>query len=246
MSVDTHAAGDIRLNEMFIKQEIDMMCAQAWLTEDPKEEARLKEEAIDKSIEHNVPCVYTQMISFTTTPEKAAQWEKDKKIKKKGKGAMVAAVVGGAVVIGAIGLAIYAFGDVGATTSGASSALGSAFTGGTGQLSNAVDCCNCMSLCPNFCDKVPCCGDCWSGFSECGNLACPCCQGCSDAIGSAAAGCTGACEGICGACGGLIEGCSSACAGCGECCGTFFTHLGACAGMCLECIGGLCSALGSL
>jgi hypothetical protein len=119
----------IPLDKVFIKQRIDLLTAQAWLSQ----ENVLVDEVIQLSLKHNVPCAHTKLCAFEISEKNEAAM----KDAKKGGNAVSYAkyAVGGAAGVMVIGaLAGADFGDVGASLANASGAVA-----GLGQVLGSID-----------------------------------------------------------------------------------------------------------
>lgn len=125
LDVLTTENGQVPVNKVFLKQRIDLLTARAWLEESKEIEAQI----VALSVAESMPCAYTSMVAYETTPaKKEEQNKKDGKTETKGEekkgeqkkksggvsaGTVAAVAVGGVIVLGA---AAFAFGDVGTST----------------------------------------------------------------------------------------------------------------------------------
>ena len=110
---------NIPLDKVFIKERIDMLTANAWLTNNKSAEA----DVTALSLQYGVPCPHTKLCAFEVNPKKSAEVEA---AKKKG-GAMKIAkyAVGGAAGVMVLGaLAGADFGNVGASLANAAGGIG--------------------------------------------------------------------------------------------------------------------------
>jgi hypothetical protein len=105
-------ATTIPLDKVFVKQQLDLMTARAWLTR----EQVLEKEVIDLSLKHGVPCAHTKLCAFEISLKNETEM-KNKKARSGGAAISVAKyAVGGAAGVMVIGaLAGADFGDVGAS-----------------------------------------------------------------------------------------------------------------------------------
>jgi len=110
---------NIPLDKVFIKERIDMLTANAWLTNNKSAEA----DVTALSLEYGVPCPHTKLCAFEVDPKKSAEVEA---AKKKG-GAMKIAkyAMGGAAGVMVLGaLAGADFGNVGASLANVAGGIG--------------------------------------------------------------------------------------------------------------------------
>lgn len=241
----------VPIEKVMVKQRMDALVARHWLTGDEA----IKKEAVALSVEQTFPSPYTEMVAFQLTPEEKEKADREKKsnAKKKGlSGGQIAALTGGAVVVGA---GVFLLGAAALTSANVNvvGAIGDGL-GNVGDLFGAIDC-----PCDSCLDAVSC------GNCDCGALAnlfscggCGDCDGCLDAIpcGECDGGCAALpgcdCIGdLCDSCGGLLGGCCETIGdGCGTVCGFVPECIGGIAGAAGECcgsLGGLCGDLcGSL
>merc|ERR1719461_2650212 len=69
----------IPIDRVFIKQRMDQLNAEYWLTGNEK----IKKQIVDISVNETFPSPYTSMIAYESTPKEKAEQDKDKKKKKK-------------------------------------------------------------------------------------------------------------------------------------------------------------------
>jgi len=255
MPVRVDTSEVVPIQKVMIKQRMDDLVARYWMTGDEG----IKKEAVELSVEETFPSPYTSMVAYEMTPkekEKADKEEKkdkkqNKKKKKKGmsKG-QIAALTGGAVIVGA---GVFLLGAVALTNSNVNvlDAVSSGMSGigNVGGMLGSVDC-----PCDGIVDAISC------GNCDCGGLAsmfscgaCPDCDGCLDAI--PCGDCDGGCielpgcscfSGICDSCGGIMGGCCDTIGdGCGSICGlcSCFGSLGGMCGDLCGNIGGFCGGI---
>jgi hypothetical protein len=80
LQVIAQSAPQIPLSKVFVKQQLDLLTARAWLAKDDK----LKQRVVDLSVAEGVPSEHTAMIGFETTPEKYGRLKEDmKKVRSK-------------------------------------------------------------------------------------------------------------------------------------------------------------------
>ncbi|XP_024378444.1 uncharacterized protein [Physcomitrium patens] len=178
--VPSRKTSKVPLSKVFAKQQLDLLTGQAWLYGDK----RRQQEAVNLSLATGMPCEYTRMIGFETTPEKYQEFQNErKKGKKLNIKKFTAGKVAGVVLVG--GLAI-GFGNVAATVANAAvgdlslDSLGN-FLGDFGGDSILCCCCNLEE-----CESLSFLGSCF----DCGEG----CDGCGDIL----AGCGALLEGGCG------------------------------------------------
>ncbi|KAL3688709.1 hypothetical protein R1sor_015018 [Riccia sorocarpa] len=155
LEVQKQKAEQIPLDKVFAKQQLDLITAQAWLTED----LRLQHQAVNLSVQTGIPCEYTRMVSFETTKQQHEQIKNDI---KKGKKVDVRKYAGKAAKIAIVGGLIIGFGSIAATAANLAVADlafgGDDFFGALGDV-DAFLCCDC--------------GDCDCGLCEaCGDIDC--------------------------------------------------------------------------
>merc|ERR1712130_202386 len=71
----------IPINKVFIKQRMDQLTAEYWLSGDDK----IKQQIIDISINETFPSPYTSMVAFELTPKEKEQQKQDQQNKNKKK-----------------------------------------------------------------------------------------------------------------------------------------------------------------
>ena len=121
---------DLPVDKIFVKQQIDLLTAQAWF----KQNKKLEKEVIDISVEHSLPSQYTSLVSYEANANdfeaEQKKWdEEDVKVSDnasaKSKKASVlrnnkktvgALAVAGTLAIVAVSIA--SFGDIAATNAG--------------------------------------------------------------------------------------------------------------------------------
>jgi len=57
------ASESIPITKIFVKQRLDVLVAQAWLTNSN----RIKQQAVKLSIEESMPCAHTVMVAYERT-----------------------------------------------------------------------------------------------------------------------------------------------------------------------------------
>jgi len=176
------ATGEVPLQRVFAKQQIDLLSADAWLKEDvePQEAEALKNQVQALSIQQSIPSPYTNMVAFEAPHKKYKKQIEPKKRSGQGvrAGTIGAVAIGGAAGIAAVGLVTGGFGDVAATASNAISAVGNAgpalaeFTGDLG-----AGCTGCAACGADACSGL--------GVGACGEA----CAGCATSIGAGFTAC---------------------------------------------------------
>ena len=119
MTVTAAMAHDIPIKKMFVRQKLDLLVGQAWLTGSHG----TKGAAIAYSVQESVPCPYTRIVAYETTQEKKKKEEEMGGGGRMGIGktaGLAALAVGGVVLIG---FAAMNFGDVAATLANAGTAV---------------------------------------------------------------------------------------------------------------------------
>ncbi|KAL2630894.1 hypothetical protein R1flu_015580 [Riccia fluitans] len=156
LEVQTKKAEQIPLDKVFAKQQLDLMTAQAWMTED----LRLQNQAVNLSVQTGIPCEYTRMVSFETTKQQHEQIKNDV---KKGKKVDIKKYAGKAVKIAIVGGLIIGFGSIAATAANLAIADlafdGGDIFGGLGDAGDALFCCDCGD-CECDCGVCDMCADC--------------------------------------------------------------------------------------
>ncbi|KAG6549238.1 hypothetical protein Mapa_009224 [Marchantia paleacea] len=161
LEVHMKKAGQIPLDKVFAKQQLDLMTAQSWMNED----LRLQAQAVNLSVQTGIPCEYTRMVSFETTKE---QHENIKSDMKKGKKVDIKKYAGKAAKIAIVGGVIIGFGSIAATA--ANMAIGDIGLGGGdwfpdfGDDGDAFMCCD-FGACGE-CDICGICGGCDCEFGD--------------------------------------------------------------------------------
>ncbi|GBG76153.1 hypothetical protein CBR_g21902 [Chara braunii] len=179
--VTSNRVPQIPLNRVFVKQQMDLLTARAWLHDDSK----LRAQVVDISVKEGVPCEHTVMVGFETTPEKHQELKADLKAGKQANPKKYAVTKYAAIAVVA-GLAI-GFGSVMLTMNNAPvldglSALGDV---GTGFGGDGVGCCDFGG-----CDGCVDCGECGvsggcDGCGDCGDILDPigqCCTSFGDCL----------------------------------------------------------------
>jgi hypothetical protein len=185
LEVYSRKSSKVPLNKVFAKQQLDLLTGQAWLYGDKSRE----QQAVNLSLATGLPCEYTRMIGFETTPEKYQQFQEERRqgkktnVKKFTAGKVAAVVIVGGLAIG--------FGSVAATVANAAvgDVLADSLGNMLGDLGGDGSCCCCFE----GCDGLDCLGD--IGCDSCGDL----CDGCGDLLGTV-------CECFCGIICGLLSG----------------------------------------
>eukprot|EP00164_Ancoracysta_twista_P000880 GFYU01001157.1.p1 GENE.GFYU01001157.1~~GFYU01001157.1.p1 ORF type:complete len:822 (+),score=264.25 GFYU01001157.1:181-2466(+) len=238
-------AGGMPVGRVFVKQQLDLLTAKAWLLNDEK----IKQDVVDISMDEKMPCAHTTMVAYETTDEK-----KKKSSGGMGKGAVAALAVGGIVVVGA---AAMHFGDLGAsmgnvgvmdamsnvsfdgvsdTLASAGGSLmnglgeaGSAMGEGLGELGNALGGAFEAVSASDF-------GQAMGDFgASVGDAAVSAGGAIADGAGDAVQCCGGLCGDAFGDCGGLADSC--------DCCGDLGNSLGDICGGCGDTCGDMCSGV---
>lgn len=185
--VQVFLTGDIPLQKVFAKQQIDLLSAQAWLKDDaePQAAAELRKRVQTLSVQQMMPSPHTSMVAFET-PQKKYQQEIEQK-KKSGNGVSMktvgAAAIGGAASVAVIGIATGGFGSIAGTADNVASVIGSAgpalgdFAGDA--FSGCAGCAACVGP-----DSCPGCGGCEIMAAPCAG----CDQGCTECFGTIGAG----------------------------------------------------------
>jgi len=248
----------VPIADVLVRQQMDDLVAAHWLHGDD----HTRQEIVELSLRRRVPSPYTTMVAYEMS---AAEMEKSKREKgdddekedhgrgrksKKGlSGKQIAALGGGAVVIGA---GVFLLGNVAATMGNLNivdvmgNGLGD-FGDMLGGVFGSIDC-----PCDACLDAISC------GNLDCGAIAncssCGACGDCDAILDVLPCGdCDGGCVELpgCGAIGDVCEGCGAVLGGCfggiGDACGDCVGALGDLVGNCdCACIGDLCSSLGGI
>eukprot|EP00041_Stephanoeca_diplocostata_P033851 m.1129274 g.1129274 ORF g.1129274 m.1129274 type:complete len:851 (+) comp24416_c0_seq7:1112-3664(+) len=211
MTITAETNAYMPLHRLFVKTMMDDLTAEAWLNNSRDLEQRV----VDISVNENMPCNYTTMVVHPDAPEGSSDTSPKTRRGQKGyNAATAAAVVGGAVALGAGVLllsragAFDSFGNVAATAANSPIvALASAGEGlvdiaggifdGVAEGVNACDCCNCGGCVESI-------------FSEVSNVFSGWCDSCGQCLRCDAVG------NPCDHCGNCTEGCGN-CADCGNC-----------------------------
>eukprot|EP00898_Chlorokybus_atmophyticus_P000257 jgi/Chlat1/1231/Chrsp115S01679 len=158
------SAGAIPLDQVRLRQRLDLLTAQSWLDPSPK----LVQQVVDESVAVGVPCEYTTVVGFQTTLEGRDELNK---ARREGKRVDVKKLaIGGAVGVTVLGaVALIGFGSVAASLSNLP--IADAISGMGDIFSQAAGCCGDCGL--PFCDI-----DCGGG-----DCSCNCCdEDCLDSI----------------------------------------------------------------
>lgn len=157
----------IPVHKVFMKQHLDDLVMRAWLSNDRQQ----RRDAVEASQQYNIPCPYTAMVAYETTPAKL-QKMKHNQGKKKRSALIAGAAVGTVAVVGA---ALVGFGSIQATFAASSVAAAMGTLGGASNMVPGPSCCTCCGGCCESCS--PCMegvGNCCSNMcSALGNL-CEC------------------------------------------------------------------------
>eukprot|EP00879_Flechtneria_rotunda_P001855 GHRR01002023.1.p1 GENE.GHRR01002023.1~~GHRR01002023.1.p1 ORF type:complete len:570 (+),score=126.11 GHRR01002023.1:3309-5018(+) len=150
-TVPSLPAGDLPLQKIFIKGQLDLMTANAWMAGNPP---NLVQQIVDLSVASGVTSAHTTMVGFETTPEKYEQMQALPPSERRKR--IIKWAIGGAAGIAVVAgvAAALTFGDLASTLSnlpvgdamGAGGDLGNLF-GNLGDM-GGCDCCG------------ECCGDC--------------------------------------------------------------------------------------
>ncbi|KAF6256141.1 hypothetical protein COO60DRAFT_1531108, partial [Scenedesmus sp. NREL 46B-D3] len=158
-TVPTMPAGDLPLHKVFVKSQLDLMTANAWMAGNPP---NLVQQIVDLSMASGVASAHTAMVGFETTPQRYEQMQAVPPSERRKK--IVKWAIGGAAGIGIVAgvAAALSFGDLASTM--ANMPVGDAMAGIGGDLSTffeglggAMDCCG------GGCD----CGDCGDVCNAC-------------------------------------------------------------------------------
>jgi len=157
--VPVDSKSKIPVDRIFVKQQLDILTAQAWLTDS----RRIKQQVIDISMKESMPCAHTTMVAFEIDKNKKKDFDKKKLRDKRIRRGLLLAV-GGLVVLG---VAAFAFGDVFST-------MGNVPIGDVGGLGGqGCDCCGGQG----GGDCSHCCGAGGGGGDCCQGGGGDCCQG---------------------------------------------------------------------
>lgn len=102
------SAANIPLDKVFIKQRLDLLTAQAWLTNDPA----MTQQVVNLSVATGVPCAHTAMVGFNVKRDKLQTVQQQR---RQGNLKVAAMAVGGVAGIAVIGAVALSFGDIGST-----------------------------------------------------------------------------------------------------------------------------------
>ncbi|WIA34758.1 hypothetical protein OEZ86_013065 [Tetradesmus obliquus] len=158
--VPTMPAGDLPLHKVFVKSQLDLMTANAWMAGNPP---NLVQQIVDLSMASGVASAHTAMVGFETTPQRYEQMQAVPPNERRKK--IIKWAIGGAAGIGIVAgvAAALTFGDLASTM--ANMPVGDAMAGIGGDLGTffeglggAMDCCG------GNCD---CCGDCGDACNVC-------------------------------------------------------------------------------
>lgn len=249
---------EVPVKKVLAKLQLECLIASYWLAP-PAEQTKLKSQVVETSVEHSIPCAFTQTVAYEAKPtegDASTNQEGGKKrrgrILKSGKFPKGAAV-GGVVVLGtAVGLAV-AFGSVGGTLDNGLvgdamdgiASLGAGAWAETSDFFQGLD----FSCCGGFNDF--CCFDIEGTFGACGagleGALDSCFGGCGDCCGDLGGNLSGCFGDVWSGIGGCFGGCSDGCGQCfggdiGGCLGTVTSGLGegcgsACAAIPTACSG---------
>ncbi|KAF8061371.1 ITIH5 [Scenedesmus sp. PABB004] len=156
--VPTLAAGELPLQKIFAKSQLDLMTANAWMAGDPPAMVRA---IVDLSVASGVASAHTAMVGFETTPERYEQMQAVPPSERRKK--IIKWAIGGAAGVGLVAgvAAALTFGDLAGTIGNlpvgdAMGALGGDLGGFFESLGGGMDCCG-------GCD----CGDCGDACGSC-------------------------------------------------------------------------------
>eukprot|EP00160_Parvularia_atlantis_P015623 Unigene4553_Nuclearia_a/m.13904 Unigene4553_Nuclearia_a/g.13904 ORF Unigene4553_Nuclearia_a/g.13904 Unigene4553_Nuclearia_a/m.13904 type:complete len:658 (+) Unigene4553_Nuclearia_a:34-2007(+) len=97
-------AGSIPLNKIFVRQRLDILTAQAWLTNS----SRIKEQAVELSIKESMPCAHTVMVAYEAKPGQSVDLARVRRRRYQ----FLTNVAASVIVIGVTGIV---FGSIAAT-----------------------------------------------------------------------------------------------------------------------------------
>eukprot|EP00824_Muranothrix_gubernata_P023846 TRINITY_DN6653_c0_g1_i2.p1 TRINITY_DN6653_c0_g1~~TRINITY_DN6653_c0_g1_i2.p1 ORF type:complete len:733 (+),score=117.11 TRINITY_DN6653_c0_g1_i2:2-2200(+) len=188
----------IPVNKVFVKQRLDLLTAQAWLTSSEE----IRREVVELSCSESVPCAHTTMVAYEVNP-KAKEARRNKQGgpgKRAAIGGAAALAVGGVVVLGASAMH---FGDIGATISnigsGLSDGLGGVsdvFASAGGTLLNGLEGAGSAVI---------------DGAEFLGSNIATAVEAVGDGIQDVAEGCCTLCSDAAGCCSGIGDGCGDGC-----------------------------------
>lgn len=108
--VPVTSAAAIPLDKVFVKQRLDLLTAQAWLSSNPA----MQQQVVNLSVATGVPCAHTAMVGFNV---KRDNLQKVQQQRRAGNLKVAPMAVGGVAGIAVIGAVALSFGDIGGTLS---------------------------------------------------------------------------------------------------------------------------------
>eukprot|EP00163_Fabomonas_tropica_P025933 TRINITY_DN458_c2_g1_i1.p1 TRINITY_DN458_c2_g1~~TRINITY_DN458_c2_g1_i1.p1 ORF type:complete len:841 (-),score=177.26 TRINITY_DN458_c2_g1_i1:1074-3596(-) len=219
MSIQAVSAPHIPIAAVFNKRRLDLMSAKAWL----EGSEALRKRVVDLSVETQMPCAHTTMVTYETTPKKKKASETAKRKGGSNKALIAGLAIGSVIVVGA---AAAQFGNLDATMNNLpaldgmlqATTDGVAFIGDTiydagGALVESLQsgcgcssdlCCGCFDM-DNCSSCTNCCG---YDLTQLGIF-----NGCEDLFGNCWSTTTECFGSISSTCSGFFSTCSS-----GDCC----------------------------
>jgi len=179
LDIKTEEPRGLPVKSVFLKGQIDQLVAEEWLTQSTK----IKQQLVNLSVNEKMPTPHTTMVAFEVPPEKKAEFDQHRQNNRKGYSAgQIAALGGGALIVGA---GVFIMGDLlatGANASGLAEGLGDIFGMGDADCCDCGACGDCLDGCGDGCGD--CVGDVCDGVGDCFEGLGDCMEGLCDALGS--------------------------------------------------------------